>query len=466
MNWEAEVIRKKDSLIQDTQSFLQIESVLDEEGGTAGKPFGEKVDEALQYMLKKGQDEGFKVKNVDGYAGHIEYGEGEDIVGVLCHVDVVPAGDDWTTPPFSADIRENKIFARGAIDDKGPTMAAFYALKMLKDAGLPLSKKIRIIIGTDEESDWRCVDHYFKHEAMPQIGFAPDADFPIIHAEKGIIDAIVSFTYEQSEENKRYILKQFTSGMRLNMVPDEARAIVAAANDHDAEALKTAFAAYLAENQLTGETNHTADGLTFTLKGVSVHAMEPANGTNAGIHMANFLCAHELDERGLAFTSQINALFDQDTRGQKLGIACKDDISGDLTLNVGTIRYSQNEEAKLGLNVRYPVTADGEEVKKGIERIKGATIEKFDDSPPHHVSKDHPLVKTLQRVYEEQTGDPAHLIAIGGGTYARSLEAGVAFGPLFPGRPDCAHQKDEYIEIDDLLRATALYAQAMYELAK
>lgn len=466
MNWEAEVIRKKDNLIQDTQSFLQIESVLDEEGGTAGKPFGEKVDEALQYMLKKGQDEGFKVKNVDGYAGHIEYGEGEDIVGVLCHVDVVPAGDDWTTPPFSADIRENKIFARGAIDDKGPTMAAFYALKMLKDAGLPLSKKIRIIIGTDEESDWRCVDHYFKHEAMPQIGFAPDADFPIIHAEKGIIDAIVSFTYEQSEENKRYILKQFTSGMRLNMVPDEAHAIVAAANDHDAEALKTAFAAYLAENQLTGETNHTADGLTFTLKGVSVHAMEPANGTNAGIHMANFLCAHELDERGLAFTSQINALFDQDTRGQKLGIACKDDISGDLTLNVGTIRYSQNEEAKLGLNVRYPVTADGEEVKKGIERIKGATIEKFDNSPPHHVSKDHPLVKTLQRVYEEQTGDPAHLIAIGGGTYARSLEAGVAFGPLFPGRPDCAHQKDEYIEIDDLLRATALYAQAMYELAK
>ncbi|WP_407708631.1 dipeptidase PepV [Bacillus altitudinis] len=466
MNWEAEVIRKKDNLIQDTQSFLQIESVLDEEGGTAGKPFGEKVDEALQYMLKKGQDEGFKVKNVDGYAGHIEYGEGEDIVGVLCHVDVVPAGDDWITPPFSADIRENKIFARGAIDDKGPTMAAFYALKMLKDAGLPLSKKIRIIIGTDEESDWRCVDHYFKHEAMPQIGFAPDADFPIIHAEKGIIDAIVSFTYEQSEENKRYILKQFTSGMRLNMVPDEARAIVAAANDHDAEALKTAFAAYLAENQLTGETNHTADGLTFTLKGVSVHAMEPANGTNAGIHMANFLCAHELDERGLAFTSQINALFDQDTRGQKLGIACKDDISGDLTLNVGTIRYSQNEEAKLGLNVRYPVTADGEEVKKGIERIKGAAIEKFDDSPPHHVSKDHPLVKTLQRVYEEQTGDPAHLIAIGGGTYARSLEAGVAFGPLFPGRPDCAHQKDEYIEIDDLLRATALYAQAMYELAK
>lgn len=466
MNWEAEVIRKKDDLIQDTQSFLQIESVLDEEGGKEGKPFGEKVDDALQYMLKKGEDEGFTVKNVDGYAGHIEYGEGEDIVGVLCHVDVVPAGDGWTTPPFSADIRENKIFARGAIDDKGPTMAAFYALKILKDTGLQLSKKIRMIIGTDEESDWRCVDHYFKHEAMPQIGFAPDADFPIIHAEKGIIDATLSFTYQQTANHQRYTLKQFTSGMRLNMVPDEAAAIVTAAQEHDAELIKTAFEAYLADHQLSGEVKIAADGLHFTLKGVSVHAMEPAHGTNAGIHMANFLCGHELDEQGLSFTSQINALFDQDTRGQKLGIACKDEISGDLTLNVGTIRYKQNEEAKLGLNVRYPVTADGKDVKKGIESIKGAALLKFEDSPPHHVSKDHPLVKTLQRVYEEQTGDPATLIAIGGGTYARSLEAGVAFGPLFPGRPDCAHQKDEYIEIDDLLRATALYAQAMYELAK
>ncbi|MEH3000364.1 dipeptidase PepV [Bacillus pumilus] len=466
MNWEAEVIRKKDDLIKDTQSFLQIESVLDEEGGKEGKPFGEKVDQALQYMLKKGEDEGFTVKNVDGYAGHIEYGEGEDIIGVLCHVDVVPAGDGWTTPPFSADIRENKIFARGAIDDKGPTMAAFYALKMIKDTGMKLSKKIRMIIGTDEESDWRCVDHYFKHEAMPQIGFAPDADFPIIHAEKGIIDAIVSFTYQHTENHQRYTLKQFTSGMRLNMVPDEAAATVTAAQDHDAESLKTAFEAYLAHNHLSGEVKNAADGLHLTLKGESVHAMEPAHGINAGIHMANFLCGQELDEDGLAFTSQINALFDQDTRGKKLGIACKDEISGDLTLNVGTIRYTQNEEARLGLNVRYPVTADGKDVKKGIEGIKGATLLKFDDSPPHHVSKDHPLVKTLQRVYEEQTGDPANLIAIGGGTYARSLEAGVAFGPLFPGRPDCAHQKDEYIEIDDLLRATALYAQAMYELAK
>ncbi|MGE6628822.1 dipeptidase PepV [Bacillus sp. NPDC077027] len=462
MNWEVEVIKRKEALIQDTQSFLKIESVLNEEDAKEEQPFGEKVDEALQYMLKKGKAEGFTVKNVDGYAGHIEYGEGDEIVGVLCHVDVVPAGDGWTSAPFSAEIRDGKIFARGAIDDKGPTMAAFYALNILKDAGVQLSKKIRMIIGTDEESDWRCVDHYFKHEEMPTIGFAPDADFPIIHAEKGIIDAIVDFTYPAVSE-ERVSLRYFSSGMRLNMVPDEATALV---SGNGLEDIKASFEAFLTEKEVTGEATRVKEGLQLILKGVSVHAMEPAHGVNAGIHMAAFLSSQPIDEQGLAFTTQIKALFEQDTRGHKLGIACQDEISGELTLNVGTIRYTQNEEAKLGLNIRYPVTSDGAKVKNGIESIKGATIQKFDDSPPHHVSSDHPLVKTLQRVYEEQTGDQAKLIAIGGGTYARSLEAGVAFGPLFPGRPDCAHQKDEYIEIDDLLRATALYAQAMYELAK
>ncbi len=189
MNWEVEVIRNKEDLIRDTQKFLQINSVMDESTAGPGRPFGEGVNASLTSLLEFGEKEGFTVKNLDGYAGHIEWGTGDEIVGVLCHVDVVPPGDGWTSDPFSADIRDGRIYARGAIDDKGPTMAAFYALKIVKDMRLPLSKRVRIIIGTDEESDWRCVDHYFKHEKMPDIGFAPDADFPIINAEKGIIDA-------------------------------------------------------------------------------------------------------------------------------------------------------------------------------------------------------------------------------------------------------------------------------------
>lgn len=205
---------------------MRINSVMDETTAGPGKPFGEGVNASLTSLLELGEKEGFTTKNLDGFAGHIEWGEGDDIVGVLCHVDVVPPGDGWTSDPFSADIRNGRIYARGAIDDKGPTMAAFYALKIVKDMNLPLSKRVRIIIGTDEESDWRCVEHYFKHEEMPTLGFAPDADFPIINAEKGIIDTSLLIPHRSNQADAETVLVSFQSGLRLNMVPDAAKAII------------------------------------------------------------------------------------------------------------------------------------------------------------------------------------------------------------------------------------------------
>ena len=159
-------------------------------------------------------------------------------------------------------------------------------------------------------------------------------------------------------------------------------------------------------------------------------------------------------------------LFEYDTRGEKLHISYEDEISGDLTVNLGVMSYLKESGGQIGVNVRYPVTGDAEDIKKGFSALKGFDLHSFADSKPHHVEENHPLIQTLQNVYEQQTGEKAELIAIGGGTFARSLEAGVAFGPLFPGRPDVAHQKDEYIMIEGLLKATAIYAQAIYELAK
>ena len=186
INWQLEIENRKQDLLADTQSLLKIKSVLDEENQTDTAPFGVGVKEALEYMLNLGEKDGFTVKNVDHVAGHIEMGEGEELLGILCHVDVVPEGDGWSSDPYGAEIRDGKIFARGAIDDKGPTMAAYYAMKVIKELGLSLNKRVRMIIGTDEESNWRCVNHYFEVEEMPTVGFAPDADFPIINAEKGI----------------------------------------------------------------------------------------------------------------------------------------------------------------------------------------------------------------------------------------------------------------------------------------
>ncbi|MFF2882055.1 dipeptidase PepV [Bacillus toyonensis] len=465
INWTEEVAKRKDDLIRDTQQFLQIKSVWEEESAKEGAPFGEGVEKALSFMLHKGELEGFSSKNLEGYAGHLEMGQGEELVGILCHVDVVPEGDGWTTPAYSADIREGKIFARGAIDDKGPTMAAYYAMKIVKELGLPLSKRVRMILGTDEESNWKCVDHYFKNEEMPTIGFAPDADFPIINAEKGISD--IQVVQNGSEEKKGvYELVSFESGRRLNMVPDFAKAVI---TGEDVNALTVAYEEYLQTAKKIGNPTIEGNTVMLQIEGISAHGSTPEKGENAGLLLANFLTTVSLDGKANAFATFAAETFTGDIFGEKATIAYKDEVSGPLTVNVGRLSYTKENGGNLGLNVRYPVTTNFEEMIAKLKEyvsIHGFEVADYSNSRPHHVDKDHVLIRTLQRVYEEQTGEKAELLAIGGGTYARSLKAGVAFGPLFPGKEELAHQKDEYIEIEDLLKATAIYAQAIHELAK
>ena len=171
-------------------NLIAIPSVLDESAATEDLPFGPEPKRALDWLLEEGRKAGMIVKNIDNMAGHIEMGEGEELIGILCHVDVVPAGSNWTYEPFDGTVVDGKLFGRGAIDDKGPTIAAWHAMKMVKDSGITMNKRVRLIIGTDEESGFRCVRRYFEKEEMPTIGFAPDADFPIINAEKGIASIV------------------------------------------------------------------------------------------------------------------------------------------------------------------------------------------------------------------------------------------------------------------------------------
>ena len=468
INWTQEVEKRESDLIKDAQDLLKIKSVLDEENSTAEAPLGEGVREALDFMLQLGEKDGFTAKNVGNLAGHLEFGQGDEIVGVLCHVDVVPEGDGWTSDPYGAEIRDGKIFARGAIDDKGPTMAAYYAMKIVKELGLPLNKRVRMIIGTDEESEWRCVDHYFEHEEMPAMGFAPDADFPIIYAEKGIADYdLVSKAAGIEKEDFDAEVIEFSAGRRYNMVPDFAKVeLVVQQGQTD---VVQRFEEFKRNNELDGRAVVESGKLILELEGVSAHGMEPDNGKNAGLLMASFLSEINLDGSSEKFFQFVAKYLGKDSRGRELGVAYADDITGDLTINVGKLSYSKAKGGRAGLNMRYPVTTDLEKTKGILNQVieaEGLTIENFSNSNPHHVDEGDFLVQTLKKVYEEQVGEKAELISIGGGTYARSLKSGVAFGPLFPGRPDIAHQKDEYMIIEDLLRATAIYAQAIYELAK
>jgi succinyl-diaminopimelate desuccinylase len=469
IDWLNEVHNRKDSLLEDLQGLLQIKSVLDEENATEDAPFGKGVKEALTYMLTLGEKDGFVSKNVQNVAGHLLFGEGTESVGILCHVDVVPEGDGWTSDPYKAEIRDGKIFARGALDDKGPTMAAYYAMKIVKDLHLPLTKEVRMIIGTDEESDWRCVDTYFQYESMPTIGFAPDADFPIIFAEKGIsdFDIVQKFSKTVSDTGEVKILS-FASGRRYNMVPDFARAVLEVKEGEQTEVIQR-YQNYLKLENLPGRYLVDNGDLVLELEGVSAHGLEPNNGVNAGLKLANFLVELEIDEKAAHYFQFVRNFFVNDSRGKKLGIDYEDEMTGELTLNVGILEYYFDKGGKIGQTVRYPVTNDMDKSKEKLTELlteHGFCLENFTDSKPHYVEKDSELIQTLSGVYEEQTGDKANLLSIGGGTYARSLEKGVAFGPLFPGREDIAHKKDEYMYLEDLMKATAIYAQAIYELAK
>ncbi|WP_026908155.1 dipeptidase PepV [Paucisalibacillus globulus] len=466
VNWLEEVLKRKDEFISDLQGLLRIKSVLDEENAKEDAPLGQGIKDALQYMLDLGEKDGFSSKNVGNLAGHLEMGEGKELVGILGHVDVVPEGDGWSVEPYGAEVKDGKIYARGSSDDKGPTIAAYYGMKIVKDLGLPLSKRVRLIIGTDEESNWRCVDHYFQQEEMPTTGFVPDADFPIIFAEKGISDYDIVQPARDGQAIGKYELVSFQSGRRYNMVPDYAEAHLKMDEMNTAEVQN--YLAYLNEIKLEGDAKFVDSELVLTLIGKSAHGAEPRNGNNAGIFMAEYLKTLELDNTGKEYVETVAGFYEK-SRGEVFGIAYEDDDSGELTINVGVMNFSKDEGGRIGLNMRYPVTFDIDEGKRKIEATlaeKGLRLENFTDSKPTYVKKDDPLIKTLQKVYEEQTGEKAELLAIGGGTYSRALDKGVAFGAMFPGREDVMHQKDEYAIVEDLFKASAIYAQAIYELAK
>nr|WP_044642130.1 dipeptidase PepV [Risungbinella massiliensis] len=468
INWRQEVEKRKEGLFQDLFALLSIESTLDEENAKPGAPFGPKVAEALDSFLHIGKRDGFVTKNVDGYAGHIEHGQGEGLIGVLAHVDVVPANEGWTSPAFAPEIREGKLYARGAVDDKGPAMAAYYGMKIVQELGLPLSKRVRLILGADEESKWRCVEHYFQVEEKPEAGFTPDADFPLIAAEKGFYDIQSSGSLEPAEAVEgQWLLQSFEAGQRVNMVSDQV--VASLVGDGDVFELKEQFQDFLLTNRLQGYATESDEDVKFFIRGRGHHGSEPEKGLNAPLELARFLQTVFLDAQGKRYIEMMNDLFVDSFAGEKLGIVAKDSELGDLTVNAGVFSYTQGVEQKLRINIRYPLSADGGVALETIRQklaTYGLQVGEVDHKKGLALAKDHPLVATLQQVYEEHTGDRSKPLAIGGATYARAVENCVAFGPVFPGKLETAHQTDEFIEVEDLLRATAIYAQAIYELAK
>ena len=441
-----------DEMIDTLQKWIRVPSVKGE--ATPGAPFGKEVRSMLDMALADCEQMGFKTQNFDGYIAHADLGEGsdEDALAILAHLDVVPEGDGWKYPPYGAVIENGRMYGRGTSDDKGPAVAALYAMKAVKDAGIPLRRKVRLILGCDEESGWEDIAHYNKVATMPRMGFSPDASYPIINIEKGICRLELHGVL--SNEGLQVIA--FNNGERPNVIPGRASALVVG----DAATVAQAEAA-AKKLDIPAEVHLTDKGVSITVTGISGHAAYPETARNANGEMLLLL-------RELGVQGDLRLLADKiglDYKGEGLEISVSDGISGYLTCNLGIIRADEGG-VYATLDIRYPVMTNPDMIIKNVSAsLPGMRVDAMEVKEPHHVPAGSELVQNLLDAYHEVTGYERKCLYTGGGTYARSLQEGVAFGASFPQDEDLAHQANEYADIEGLYKNIKIFALAIVKLA-
>jgi succinyl-diaminopimelate desuccinylase len=456
----------KDELVKDLSGLIKIKSVKDEPAENA--PFGKGVDEAFRYMLDLGKREGFDCVNIENIGGHIDYGKPDsgETMGILCHLDVVPEGSGWDGDPFSGEVADGVLWGRGTLDDKGPAMSAFYAMKALKDCGYEPAKKVRMVLGLDEETGSTGMEIYKKNIKMPDFAIVPDSDFPLVHGEMGIM--IFDLVKRFGKPSKGGItLKKISGGTAANMVPDAASAVIVSDNGFDG--IKELAAGFSERTGHQINTKGRGKSLELSCTGVSSHGAHPDKGINAVTIMIKFLSelTFNCEEINDFIDFYMNHIADE-FNGESLGCGLSDEISGKLILNAGMIDLT-GESVKLTLNIRCPISKNDEDVYAAMSPV----LEKYDIGivkniyeKPVYVPKEDPTVQTLLSIYRRHTGDmESQPLVIGGGTYARDMENAIAFGALYPGDPDTMHQKNECVRIDRLIQTAKIYADAIYELA-
>ena len=456
MDFYQEALKRQDEMVKDLQDLLRIPSLKDDSTKAENAPFGIELRRALDHVLNLGKKDGFKTRDLEGYAGVVEFGEGSEIMGLLGHLDVVPVGTGWTFDPFGATIKDGYVIARGSQDDKGPTLAAYYAMKILKESGYIPKKRVFLIVGTDEESGMECMHYYHKHGEKPDFGFVPDADFPVIYGEKGILNLKLSGSV------KTQILS-INAGERPNICIGEATIVM------PGKPLEEAFKLYCDAYHIHASVTVKDGNSHYFFKGRYSHGSRPDEGINAAWHALNFVGAAYHDEFALNTAGLL-----ADWRGEPLGIKVFGSHMGYLTLNLGVVKIEKGE-AHLILDIRYPQETTMESIVSSIQSaFKKANnplnVDLIQHKGPLFVNPKSTLVSTLETIYRHYSKDDVTpLMTMGGGTYARSFDNFVAFGAEFPQRKRPSwvgqvHQADEGYELEQMVMATAIYAQAIYDL--
>lgn len=457
---DACVASVKDDLIADIRKWIAIPS--ESKAGEGGMPYGTKCAEMLDLALETAKGYGFETRNIDYRAGDISMGSGEQTMGILAHIDIVPAGEGWTHDPFAGEIEDGKIFGRGTIDDKGPALCALHAMRAVRDSGIELKDSVRLILGCDEEVGMSDMRYYAQHVKVPDYGFSPDASFPLINIEKGGVNAELRFDSEGEDGAEIPVLKLY-AGERVNIVPAYAYAILGT----PAAAVKDGIEKYARENDKKLTVTDLGDGsCKVEAEGVLSHGSLPEFGLNAA---SVLLAALRSINAGGGVKRALDMVCEKigyEPDGASLGIKCADELSHHLSCNLGLLRYD-GKNFSATLDIRFPLCTNEREVMGGIACAVspyGVSVIQRSGHVPLHVPAEHKIVRGLLKVYNELTNSNEKPLAIGGGTYSRTMPNTVAFGVVFPDQEDCCHVADEHIVIDRMMEAVRIFAHAIAEL--
>ncbi|MFA6075456.1 MAG: Sapep family Mn(2+)-dependent dipeptidase [Negativicutes bacterium] len=447
----------KAAMIASIQESMHFESV--KADPQPGAPFGVENRKALDHALTLAASFGFQTKNLDGYCGYAEYGDGAEYVAVLGHLDIVALGEGWSVPPLEGRIVDNQIIGRGCTDNKGPIIAALYALKAIKDADVQLKRRVRIIFGCNEESGMKDMEYYVAHEPAPAFGFTPDGGFPVVYGEKGGIHPF--FSMEIVDKGNGSYIESIFGGDTMNIVPTAATAIVVTEDTSGFAKAASAFPGIIAEVK--------PGKVVLTASGTAAHGSTPEKGDNAITKLMEFLAKQELTGSIAEFVRIINRIIGREVNGQLLGIGYEDIPSGKLTLNLARIRC-ENDVISIGCDVRIPVTFKPEQAADDCALTaanNGLQLEIGKFTHPLYFPKDSYLVTTLNAIFCKHFGKELEPITMGGGTYAKKLPNTVAFGMGIPGgKSGREHNADENYYLDELMFGTSVIAEAMCTLAR
>ena len=466
---DAYIEGKREEMLRDLSALVSIPSMRGEP--EEGKPYGEAPARVLDAMANLMNDYGMTVTDYEHYAVAGDYGPGEKELDILAHLDVVPVTEDWTvTKPFVPLIKDGRIYGRGTADDKGPAIAALYAVRAVREMGIPLKRSVRLICGSDEECGSSDLKYYYGIEKEAPCTFTPDADFPLINLEKARLAKSFSACPGPSS-----VLASFSGGDKVNVVPGKAEMILRAGAEDSLQERIEKLAQETADKTGTAfYTERTAEGLKILVKGTAAHASSPQNGTNALTALLSFVKLlleekpFENEEPMKRLASLLSVFPHGDTTGEAAGIRMSDEISGELTQNLGILRYDGETGIILGeFDIRAPLCADDNNLTAVIDRKlseAGFEPEKKMLKKAHYVPADTPFVKILLESYEKYTGEKGVPLYTGGGTYVHELERGVAFGCMREGVDNHMHGDDEFMEIDTLVMSAKIFADVIVRI--